>query len=100
MIFGTATQPTARQVLVRLDASGKAYGFYDTRHDPADSGPDRRETRITLDLVQQIALVQNSGGGTPATAFRATGPTLLTAVSLGKPGDLIARIVKECGAGH
>jgi hypothetical protein len=100
MIFGTATQPTARRVIVRLDASGTAYDFLDIRRDPADTGTDRRQTQITLDLVRQTATVRNSGGGVPATAFRATGPTLLTAVSLGNPGETIARMVQECSGGH
>ena len=100
MVFGTATQPAARRVMVRLDASGTAYDFLDTRRNPDDSGPDSRQTQITLDLVRQTAMVRNSGGTAPMTYFRAVGPTLLTAVSLGKPGDVIARMVKECGAGQ
>jgi hypothetical protein len=100
MIFGTASQPVARRVMVRLDGNGSAYDFLDIRHNPDDSGPDPRQTQITLDLVRQTVTVRNSGGGAPGTLFRANGPTLLTAASLGKPGEVIARIVKECGAGH
>lgn len=100
MVFGTASQPTARRVMVRLDANGSAYDYNDTRRDPDDASADPRQTNITLDLVRQTAMVRNSGGGQPATFFRATGPTLLTAASLGKLGETIARMVQECGAGH
>jgi hypothetical protein len=100
MVFGTASQPTARRVMVRLDANGSAYDFSDIRRDPDDTGPDPRQTQITLDLVRQTAMLRNSGGGQPATFFRATGSTLLTATPLGKPGETIARMVQECGAGH
>jgi hypothetical protein len=97
MIFGTATQPTARQVLVRIDANGSAYDYSDTRRDPNDLSANPRRTQITIDLVRQLAMVHNSGGTTPPTFYRATGPTLLTAASLGAPGEVIAQIVKTCG---
>ena len=97
MVFGTATQPTARMVMVRIDANGSAYDFMDVRREVSDSGPDPRRSQIMLDLVRQTATVQNSGGGQPLTVFRASGPNLLTAASLGVPGETIARMVKECG---
>jgi hypothetical protein len=99
MIFGTAAQPAARQVMVRLDANGSAYDYSDIRRDPGDVSASPRRTQITIDLVRQVAMVRNSGGTTPTSFFRATGPTLLTARSLGVPGDVIAKIVKECGGG-
>jgi hypothetical protein len=100
MVFGTATQPAARRVMVRLDASGSPYDFLDIRRNPDDRSADPRQTQITLDLVRQTAMLRNSGGAAPATMFRATGATLLTAASLGKPGEVVARMVKECGAGQ
>ena len=39
MVFGTAAQPTARRVMVRLDANGSAYDFVDTRHNPDGQQP-------------------------------------------------------------
>jgi len=97
MVFGTAEQPTARRVMVRLDTNGSPYDVLDIRQDPADTTSTARRTQITIDLVRQSVIVMNSGGGQPATAFRATGTTLLTATSLGMPGETIARMVKECG---
>ncbi|MGH7524113.1 MAG: hypothetical protein ACREK8_07400 [Gemmatimonadales bacterium] len=97
MVFGTPSQPTARMVMVRLDANGSPYDYMDMRREVSDSGPDPRRSQITLDLVRQTAMVQNSGGGQPAALLRASGANLLTAASLGMPGETIARMVKECG---
>jgi len=97
MVFGTATQPAARRVRVLLDGNGSPYDFSDIRQDLADTTSTPRQTQITIDLVRQTVFLLNSGGGEPSAAFRATGATLLTAESLGKPGETIARMVKECG---
>lgn len=97
MIFGTAVQPTSRRVMVRLDANGSPYEFVDIRQDPDDTTSTARRTQITIDLVRQSVIMLNSGNGQPTTAFRATGTALLTAASLGMPGETIAKMVKECG---
>ena len=86
--------------MVRVDGTGSAYEFTDIRQDPNDTSANPRQAQITLDLVRQSAMLRNSGGGQPNAFFRATGQTLLTAVSLDKPGETIARIVRECGAGN
>lgn len=97
MVFGTASQPTARRVMVRIDANGAPYEFSDIRRDPGDTDANPRQSQIDLDLVRQVAIVRNSGGGQPAAFFRASGPTLLSAPSLGMAGETIARMIKECG---
>lgn len=57
MIFGTASQPVARRVLVRLDANGNAYDYSDTRD---GAPPGGAATMISLDLERQHGLLRNS----------------------------------------
>lgn len=95
MIFGTPDRPVARRVMVRYDANGNAYDYFDLRRDPVT---DSAETSITLDLVRQTGLLRNNPGGSqPQEWFRVTGANLVHAESLGRPDSAIARVLRECG---
>lgn len=97
MAFGPAGQRPSHQVLVLLDGNSSAYNFTHTRQDPADSTTRPRRTQIRLDVVWRSVILTNSGGTEASAALHAVGPTLLTAESINKPGETIARMVKECG---
>ena len=89
--------PAARRVMLRLDASGTVYDFKEIRRALDDTTVSPQQSEITLDPVRALAVIQNSGGGLPTTFYRASGPDLITARSLGVPAEMIARIVRECG---
>lgn len=98
MIFGTPTEPTARQVRVRFDANGAPYEFNDSRHEIGSTATDPHTTSISIDPVRQSVMLRNAGDGKPATWFRATGASVMTATTLGQPAEMAARILKECSA--
>ncbi len=92
-----------RMVSVIYDADGNAISYSDMRGDfftPKEGSPDtppaRPRTTISLTPGTQSGMLRNDGGGLPETWFRVSGPDLLTAASLGRPAQLIARIWKEC----
>ena len=98
-------QRPARSVMVRYDANGAAYDYSDNRDESVDPVPTNgtqggRHTTISLDLVRQTGMLRNVAAGLPDEWFRVTGPNLPKAESLGRPEELIARILKECGRGH
>ena len=97
MLFGPANQPTARVVMVRLDASGAPYDYRDTRHEPVDNVAYPHQSVITIDFLRQTVILQNSGRGEPMAVFRASGAGVTTAESLGNPSETVKRISKACG---
>lgn len=97
MVFGTPSETTARQVMVRYNGSGIAYEYSDTRRQLGGVGADALMTSISIDPVRESVLLRNSGGGQPQAFFRATAATVMTSAVLGQAGEMAARIWKECG---
>jgi hypothetical protein len=97
MVFGTARQPTARMVMLRIDDNKAPYDYRDQRLEIGEDIADPYRSIITIDFLRQMATLQNSGHGEPPGVFRATGLGIKTAASLGNPMAMVAKIVQECG---
>lgn len=94
-----------RMVSVIYDADGNAISYSDMRGDfftPKEGTPDtppaRPRTTISLTPGTQSGMLRNDGGGLPETWYQVNGLGLLTAASLGRPAEVIAKIWKECRA--
>lgn len=99
-----------RAIDVIYDGSGAAYEYKDlrgeinvvqlsqTEHTSSRSTlvGGGHHTKISLDLLNQTGTASNSDDKGKETLVRLSGPNLLTAESLGRPGELIAWIWKEC----
>lgn len=110
MFFPTKNGVPVRSIGVKYDTSGAAYEYTDRRGEVTvvqlslDEGTSSRSTlvgggphtTISLDLLSQTGTATNSDNNGEETIVRLAGPNLLTAESLGRPADLIARIWKEC----
>jgi hypothetical protein len=97
MVFGTASQPTARMVMVRVDDNNAPYDYRDQRTELGDNLADPYRSIIAIDFLRQTVTLQNGGHGEPPTLVRATGLAIKSAASLGNPLALVGRMVTECG---
>ncbi len=92
MIFGSASKPTARQLFVIFNGSGIPYQYSDVREALTT---DTLKTSILLDLVRETGIARNSYGQS-VDWFSMSG-RIGDAASLGRPSEIAARILKECG---
>jgi hypothetical protein len=97
MVFGPASHPTARTVMVKVDGNNAPYDYQDMRREPVDNVAEPYFSIITIDLIRQTATLQNSGHGEQPAFLHATGAAVKNAASLGNPMEMVAKIVKECG---
>ncbi len=92
-----------RTIMLDLDAKGEVIRYNESRGDlrysPDMSRSDTlgARTSIMLQWPQKVAILVNEGGGTPAEYFTTSAAKALTAASLGRPADVIAKVLKECG---
>jgi hypothetical protein len=110
MLFTSAGFTATRSVVVWFDGAGAAYRYQDRRGHPDLAIASRvRDVVLTstihspepsaliqLDLAHDNGTVVTSDGEGGEITTYVAGPNLLTAESLGRPADLIARIWKEC----
>ena len=92
MIFGSESKPTARTVIIYFNGSGIPYQYSDMREALTT---DTLKTFISLDLVRESGIVRNTHGQT-ADWFSFSG-RIGDAASLGRPSEMAARVLKECG---
>ena len=104
MRFGPERAPL-RQVMIELDSAGRPAHYSDARGDlvapegaaSPDAAPTGFRTVIAIDLLQQVGMVQNQGGGRPSEKFAVRGAGILVAPTLGTPATMILRVIQECG---
>ena len=104
MQFGPEAAPL-RQIMVDLDSAGRPTRYSDMRGDlvsPAgntssDASPGGLRTVIQIDLLQQVGMVENQGGGRASERFAVRGPGILVASALGTPATMVLRVIQECG---
>lgn len=61
----------------------------------ADSLPPR--TIISVQVQLGLANLLNEGDRKPAEYFAVTGPAVMRSPALGNPGEMMARVIRECG---
>lgn len=94
----------ARNVSVTLNRDGVPIRYSDLRGDlrgpmhpsVTPDNPIGMRTSIAIDLRDTTAMLSNERQGRGYQLLRVKGPDILTAPNLGVPGDMIARIVREC----
>jgi len=95
-----------RTIMLDLDAKGEVIRYNESRSDgrilsatPSVMGMDTlvARTSIMIQWPEKFALLINQGGGKPAEYFTTSGSKALTAASLGRPADVIAKVLKDCG---
>lgn len=103
MYFSGDRADSPTMVFVDLDAAGRPVLFTETRGmrraPPGAQGADTLPpyTIISVRVQQNTAELINEGGNRPAEYFTVAGPGIISAVSLGKPADVMARVLRECG---
>lgn len=105
LIDGLGGKP-GRVITLDLDGKGEVIRYNESRSDSrrpsAMSGEIEIDTlvartAIMIQFSQKVALLVNQGGGKPAEYFSTTASKALTAASLGRPADVIAKALKDCG---
>ncbi len=89
-----------RMITLELDAAGEVIRYTENRGDYRRKSPtDTLGTRtaIMIQWPAKVALLVNEWGGAPAEYFTTSASKSLTAESLGRPADVIAKVLKECG---
>ncbi len=106
LAFGTGLV-ASRRVNVMIDSAGRPVQYNDSRGDLTISPggdpttpPAERRTTIVLALDQGMALLRNEGGSRVPQIFMAPIGNATTSATLGNPGAMIDRVLRECGPRH
>lgn len=104
VMFFNGDRPDApTMAFVDLDVAGRPVLYTETRGanrvPPGTPGADTSSPRtiISIRVAQNIAELVNEGGNKPPEYFTVTGPAIMNAVSLGRPAEGLARVLRECG---
>jgi hypothetical protein len=97
-------QTMARLISIETDGAGSIFQYNETRTEPppkhSPTNTPNTQTTITVVPNMGIAMVTNTGGGSPDQVLTIQAPNLLNAPSLGFPGSNARQILKACDGKH